>query len=143
MTSTLLMKNARNVSKKVKDLSLFFIMMLIVSFLLSLVLSGESLILIFYTEGQGIVVDRMNKSGAGSGLWIKVTDGTETRIPPSLWNNVHRGDFLLKKRFSFFYQINEETYNAFLYMVKVLLIVWGILFVLYVIGLLYNGAQER
>ncbi len=137
------MKKTRNFPGNVRDFSLWFTIILIGSFILSLGFSGESLLLIFYTEGQGIVVDRMNRSGAGSGLWIKVEDGTETRVPPSVWDVIHEGDFMLKKRFSFLYQINKKEHNAFLSMTKVFFIIWGVLFVLYVIGLLYRDAQEK
>jgi len=137
------MRNTRNFSQDVKNLRLWFVIILIGSGLLSLALSGETLLLIFYTEGQGIVVNKMNRSGAGSGLWITVEDGTETRIPFSLWDTIDKGDFLLKKRFSYIYQINEKDYNSFLSMMKGVLIIWGVLFVLYLIGFLHKGLQHE
>jgi hypothetical protein len=101
------------------------------------------MILTFYSEGQGIIVHTIYRSGENTGLFVKLKDGTEVQIfTLRLWQKMKEGDFLSKKRFSFIYQLNEEKYNAFFSMMKTFFILWGILLVLYIVGLLYTGVQK-
>ena len=138
------MKRTHHFSKNVKNAGIWFMLILTITIVFFLLSSGESLLLAFYAEGQGVIVNKMNRSGPGSGLFVRVDDGTEIRVTPSiLWERMEGGDFLLKKRFSFTYQLNEEKHNAFFSITKTFLIIWSILFVLYVIGLLHKTAQEK
>ena len=81
---------------------------------------------LFWTmEGEGRVVQKINRSGENSGLWVKFEDGTEIRFPPTqLWENVHLRDYIRKKKYSAIYTINNVEHNMFIYLVQTWLSQW-------------------
>lgn len=138
------MKKTHTLSRDAKNISIWFAFILLLTAILLLISSVEPLLLIFFTEGEGIVVDKMNRSGPGSGLFVKVDNGTEVRIPPSLlWEHIVEGNFLIKKRFSFFYKIDAEEHNAFLYMMNNSLMMWGVLLFLDIVGIFYRNRNSQ
>ncbi len=84
-----------------------------------LIINAVNAIFAFTAEGKGMIVEKINRRGFHSGLFVEVEDGIEIQIPPTaIWDKVHRGDHIIKKKYSFIYQVNQVKYNAIMFMMR-------------------------
>ncbi len=84
--------------------------------------------------GEGVVVKRMYRAGLRKGVWVQLEDGTEIPLPGTsteLRDVVKEGDYIIKKQYSFMYQVNEQDYNTLIDMVFYVLVTWLFLSIMF------------